>query len=62
MRLPSQRVDLPNGLQLVTEPLQPQRALLFVGWKDLYDVPPDPEPAAGEVDVVALVLQLDQPA
>ena len=47
---------------VVAEELDPDRALLLVGGEDLHRVAANAEGAAVEVDVVALVLGLDQPA
>ena len=54
------RVDDGEGLDLVAEQLDPEADLL-VGRPELDDVPPDAELAAGEVDVVAVVLDVDEP-
>ena len=59
-RLAAQRIDLGDRLDLVAEELDAQRPLLLVGRKDLDHVAAHPEGAAVEVEVVALVLDLDQ--
>ena len=59
--LAGQRVHLEDPLHLVAEELDPDRPVL-VGGEDLDDVPPHPEPAPGEVDVVSLVLDIHEPA
>src|SRR3954469_17623864 len=60
--LPAQRIDLLDRLHRVAEQLDADRALLFVSRKDLHGVALHPERPAGEVGVVALVLDLDQVA
>ena len=54
-------VEGDDALDGVAEELDPER-LLLVGRVDLDGVAPGPEGAADEVDVVAGVLQVDQPA
>ena len=57
--MPGQRVDGHQRVDLVAEQLDAQRGLL-VRREDLDDVAADAEGAAAELDVVALVLDLDQ--
>ena len=58
---PAQRIDLPDRLDDVAEELDANRHLLLVGWKDLDDVTAHAKRPAMKVDVVALVLDVDQP-
>ena len=51
-----------DALDLVAEELDADRALLLVGGEDLDDVAAHAEGAAVEVDVVALVLDVDERA
>ena len=60
--LAAQRIDLGDGVDLVAEPLDPDRLLALVGREDLDGVAAHAERAARKVDVVALVLDLHQPA
>ncbi len=48
-------------IDLVAEELDAQRAILLEGGEDLDDVAAHAEGAAVKVDVVALVLQIDEP-
>ena len=59
--LSGERVDAADALYLITEELYPDRPLLVRG-KDLDRVAAHPELVAGKREVVALVLQLDEPA
>ena len=59
--LAGERVDRAHALDLVAEELDADRALL-VGGEDLDGVAAHAELVAGEREVVALVLQLDEPA
>jgi hypothetical protein len=59
--LTGERIDRRDALDLVAEQLDADGPLL-VGGVDLDRVAPDPELVAGEPVVVALVLQLDEPA
>ncbi len=59
--LARQHVEGHDALDGVAEHLHPQR-LLLVGRVDLDGVPPGPEGPPDQVDVVAGVLQVDQPA
>ena len=58
--LPPQGIDDGDRLDRIAEELHPDRPLLFIGRKDLHDVPPDAEGPPVEVDVVPLVLDLDE--
>ena len=58
---PAQRVDLADRVDLVAEELDADRRALLVGREDLDHVAAHAERAAVEVDVVALVLDVDQP-
>ena len=58
--LAGQRVEHADPLHLVPPPLDPV-AGLFVGREDLERVPRDAERATGAADLVALVLDVDQP-
>jgi hypothetical protein len=60
-QLAGQRVELRDPLDLVAEELDPDDPLLR-GWPELQRVAPNTEPGAGEVGVVALVLEVDQVA
>ncbi len=60
LHLAAQRIDLLDGLDLVAEELDADRGFALVGRKDLDDVAAHAERAAVEVDVVALVLDVDQ--
>ena len=60
--LAAQRIDLADRLDLVAEELDADRRLLLVRGEDLDDVAAHAERAAVEVDVVALVLDVDEPA
>ncbi len=53
-------IDLSNRFDLVAEELDADGALMFVGGKNLDDVATDAERAAVEVDIVALVLDVDE--
>ena len=59
--LAGERIDRRDALDLVAEELDPDAALL-VRREDLDRVAADPELVADERHVVALVLQLDEPA
>ena len=59
--LAGERVDRRDALDLVAEELDPDGPLL-VGREHLDRVAAHPELVAGEREVVALVLQLDEPA
>ena len=58
--LAGERVDRRDALHLVAEERDPD-ATLLVGGEHLDGVAPHPELVPGEVEVVALVLQLDEP-
>ena len=58
----AQRIDLGHRLDLVAAPLDADRGVGLVGREHLDGVAAHAERAAVEVDVVALVLHLDQPA
>ena len=58
-RLPRERVERGEFVDLIPEQSDPQREL-FVRWIHLDDVAADPERAARELVVVALVLNLNQ--
>ena len=60
--LAGQRVELHDALDLVAEQAEPPGAILEVGRKDLDRIAARAERAAVQVQVVALVLQLDQGA
>ena len=53
-------VDHRQGFDLVAKKFDPVADFL-VGWPKLDDVAPDPELASGELDVVAVVLDVDEP-
>ena len=57
--LPGERVERVDPFDLVAEELDPDGELLIDG-DDLDGVPPDPERAAGEGEVVAGVLHRDE--
>ncbi len=59
--LAGERIDLPDRLDLVAEHRQPPCPVLHVRREHLDHVAVDPEGAAEQVDVVAPVLELDQP-
>src|SRR5690606_32567339 len=59
---PAERVDLGDGLDLVAPVLDADRVALGVDREELDDVAPHAEGAAVEVDVVALVLDVDHAA
>src|SRR5438093_1171443 len=60
--LSSTRIDFGDRLDLLAEPLDAHRGVGLVRREHLDGVAADSERAAVEVDVVALVLQLDEPA
>ena len=60
--LAAERIDLLDALHHVAEELDPDGALFLIGGKDLDGVALHPEGPAGEVVVVALVLDLDEVA
>ena len=57
--LSRERVEQHDALDLVAPVLDPHADRL-VGRKDLQRIATDPEPAPGEVEVVALVLHVDE--
>ena len=58
--LPPEGIDDGDRLDRIAEEFHPDRPFLFIGRKDLHDVPPDAEGPPVEIDVVPLVLNLDQ--
>ena len=58
--LPCDDVDLGDSVDLVAEKLNPHGGVARIGGKNLHHVAAHPELVAGEVDVVALILQLHQ--
>ena len=59
--LAAHRIDLRDRLDLLAEPLDPDRGIRLVRREHLDGVAAHAERAAVEIDVVALVLELDQP-
>ena len=53
-------LDFRNAVDLVPEEFHPQGVLVFPGGDDLHRIPPHAEGAANEIQVVALVLNLDE--
>src|SRR5699024_6814691 len=59
---PGDGVELGDAVDLVPEKLHLDGQLAHIGQVDVHRVPPDPELVADKIDVVALVLQVHQPA
>jgi len=57
---PRSGVNFADGLDSVAEEVDAQRLFVIVGGENFHDVPPDPEGAAVEIDVVPLVLDFDE--
>ena len=60
LRLPAQRVDDPDPVDLIAEEFDPVGLLSLGCGKDVHDISHDPEGPAVEVHVVSIVLDLDQ--
>ena len=60
MRVPGQRIKPRNRLDFVAEELDPDAFFIGGAGINFHDVAPDPEPAACEVHVVALVQHVNQ--
>ena len=61
LHLAAQRVDFGDRLDLVVPPLDAYRCVRLIGRKDLDDVAAYAKGAAVKIDVIAFVLQIDEP-
>ena len=62
LALAGEGAHLADAVDLVPEKLHPDGQVVHVGQVDVHNVPVDPELVAGEVDVIALVLEFHQTA
>ncbi len=60
LHLSGDGIDFGDAVNLVPEKFHPNRRLAAVGRENLHHVAPHPELVSGEIDVVALVLQIHQ--
>src|SRR4030042_5246585 len=53
-------IDLGNGIDLISEELNPDGSILFMNREDLDDIPPNSKCPPMKIDIISLILNLHQ--